>query len=326
MSKRVKKSEVIQFNHAAEVPVVGTDQSILSGLLAEMVEGAEGAEVVEHAEVTGEFEAPAADAEVIESSIDAVIESAIESAAAPVEHHDEALVESAVEAAERRDATEALYAKQSEESEEIVGDGEPPATTQEAIEDPAAAKEAAKAAKKAEAAKKKAEREAAKAAKKAEPKPVRPTSITHKPGALMVAKLGEKWRDIVVFDVTASEHTEAQDAFVERMNDPKAIADKVRDKAIMLLSWIKTGGELNKVMDITFRTLHKDGHLASGEKGNLHLALLAKPFTKGTANSQSNQMFMLLPELKVTVKEKGRMVPNPNSALLPAIYAHLGLA
>lgn len=37
------------------------------------------------------------------------------------------------------------------------------------------------------------------------------------------------------------------------------------------------------------------------------------------------KMFMALPELGLVIKEKGRMVPNPDSTLLPMAYTTLGL-
>jgi hypothetical protein len=75
----------------------------------------------------------------------------------------------------------------------------------------------------------------------------------------------------------------------------------------------------------TFTVLHRDGQITGGMKGNLHLELLAKPYSSGTAASQGNQMFMLLPLIGVCLKEKGKMVPNPHSPLLAMINAGLGL-
>jgi hypothetical protein len=163
-----------------------------------------------------------------------------------------------------------------------------------------------------------------------EPAPPRMTKITHKPGDLLKAKLGAKAGDYLTFsmkdaDLSVDEIIAKQEAFIARMNDNEAIADKVRDKIQMLLTWMATGGNLNVVLNRTLRQLHLDGHLTSGDKGNLHINLLEKPFSPGTARSQGNQMFMVLPELGITTKEKGRMVANPDSALLPIINSLLGL-
>jgi hypothetical protein len=164
-------------------------------------------------------------------------------------------------------------------------------------------------------------------------KPLRPTSVTHKPGDLLVAKLGsDDAAALLVFDDRHDgEQIQAAHAdFIARMNitDSKSehyIADKVRDKAVMLFTWLAKGGALNEVMRRTFTVLHRDQQITGGMKGNLHLELLAKPYSQGTAASQGNQMFMLLPLLGICLKEKGRMVPNPHSPLLAMINATLGL-
>jgi len=164
----------------------------------------------------------------------------------------------------------------------------------------------------------------------AAPKAPRVTSITHSPGDLLMHKLGTAADDILVFDLnhTAEQMTEARAAFIARMNDRDAIADKVREKICMLLVWLQRGGagELNEVLKRSFQVLHKEGKLTSGEKGNLQQNLLSKPYSLGTARSQANQMFMALPELGITIKNKGEMLPNENSPLLSAINAKLGLA
>jgi hypothetical protein len=302
-------------DHLNEGVGSSADDAVIEGILAGMAIEGEG-EVLEEAETQGAV--------------------AVEARAEPIEPaahgEDEALVESAANAADRQD----LYAAQGEGAEFLESAGsDTPQTPPEAVTDPEAAKRAKAEAKKAEKEAKKAEREKKRAETKAKKdaeraaKPPRATSVTHQPGDLLVAKLGGDWREYVVFsnegaaDTLATEA--AQNAFIERMNDRDAIADKVREKAIMLFGWLKAGGELNKVMDITFRVLHRDGELTSGEKGNLTKALLAKPYSKGTANSQANQMFMLLPELGIALKEKGKLTPNPDSALLPMVYSQLGL-
>lgn len=165
-----------------------------------------------------------------------------------------------------------------------------------------------------------------------EPKPLRATSVTHKPGDLLVAKLGtDNAAALLIFDDRhdGEQIQEAHADFIAKMNlgrnESGAIADKVQDKAIMLFTWLAKGGALNEVMRRTFEVLHKDGQITGGAKGNLHLSLLAKPYSPGTAASQGNQMFMLLPLLQITLKEKGRMIPNPHSPLLAMINAGLGL-
>jgi hypothetical protein len=225
---------------------------------------------------------------------------------------------------ERKEASIKLY--EAQKPNEIT-DGVAPATTVEHSENADVTKEKGKkkAAKADGAEKKQKEPKAPK-----EPKELRATSVTHKPGALLKAKLGATANDFLVFslgdiELPVPEMLAKVDAFVARMDDKDAIADKVREKIILLLTWVKNNGKLNTVLERTIRLLVKDGQLTSGDKGNLQTDLLAKPFSTGTARSQSNQMFMALPEVGICLKEKGRMVPNPDSTLLPIIISMLGL-
>lgn len=171
----------------------------------------------------------------------------------------------------------------------------------------------------------------AKKAKKAkepkEPKAPRITSITHKPGDRLVALLGGKeWLQFNKSDDTVAAEKRAED-FIIAMNDRDAIADKVKDKAIMLMTWIASGKDtsaLNEVLLRTFQVLFKDGELTSGKNGNLQTNLLGKPYSPGTAASQANQMFMLLPILGVTKREKGRMIVDDESSIVEVMKMKLG--
>lgn len=209
-------------------------------------------------------------------------------------------IEAAVADIEKAEAREALYEEQDAEIEAT-----PEADKPKAVE-PKAKKE------------KKAK----------EPKAPRVTSLTHKPGDRLIALLGGN-KDALVFaksdDTIAAE--KRAEKFIEDMNDREAIADKVKDKAIMLLTWIVSGKDtsaLNEVLKRSFEVLFKDGELTSGQKGNLQQNLLSKPYSAGTAASQANQMFMLFPILGITTREKGKMVINPDSTIVEAMKLKLG--
>jgi hypothetical protein len=168
------------------------------------------------------------------------------------------------------------------------------------------------------------------------PKPPKPakvpraTSVTHNPGDLLRLHLGSATHLLTLSapDLTLdpAKLTARHDLFIARLNERDAIATKVKEKIAMLLMWLKDGGELNTVLERTLRLLHSAGTLVSGDKGNLELNLLAKPYTIGTARSQANQMFMALPELAICNKVKGSMTANPDSVLWPMIQKKLGLA
>jgi hypothetical protein len=143
----------------------------------------------------------------------------------------------------------------------------------------------------------------------------------------VASKLGDKVSEFLVLEMADAELDEAalkakQETVLAEID---TLAKKVSEKAVQLFGWMRNGGSLNEVMKRTFEVLAKEGELTSGEKGNLQQNLLAKPYSKGTAASQANQMFMLLPMLKVTRREKGRMIANPDSLILAKAKAELGL-
>lgn len=140
--------------------------------------------------------------------------------------------------------------------------------------------------------------------------------------------LGGKVSDFLVLELSdialSSEALKARQDEILGEIDNK-LAKKVGEKAAQLLDWFSKGGKMNEVMRRAFTVLVKDGELTSGDGGNLQNDLLAKPYSMGTARSQANQMFMLFPFFKITVKEKGKMVANPNSVMLAKAKDQLGL-
>jgi hypothetical protein len=252
---------------------------------------------------------------ILASMLEEIIEQDDDTVAviAPVvaEEHE---IAAAVADLEKAEAIEAIYA---EDGTVGITDGEAPLTSADADVKP------------------KKEKKAKVAKEPKEPKAPRATSVTHKAGDLLMFKLGDKAKDFLLFetdDITigAANLNAKIDAFIARMNvldkdSEDYIADKVREKAIMLFTWMKNGGVLNEVLTRTFKVLAKDGELTSGIKGNLQVDLLSKPYSPGTAASQANQMFMLLPLLNITMKEKGKMVANPDSLILMKANAELGL-
>lgn len=170
-----------------------------------------------------------------------------------------------------------------------------------------------------------------------EPKAPRVTYVGNKASDVLKARLGDKTNEMLVLEVEdasldPAELEAKQSELLKLLNtrpgtsDGGATQKKVAEKIVMLFGWLKNGGSLNRVLEITFQTLLKDGEIQSGEKGNLWQALLAKPYSKGTANAQGGQMLQLLPMLKIATRtEKGRLVANPNSIILSAVKAQLGL-
>lgn len=316
MTKQTRSSRkaavVANVNLEAEIamPTVAVADDAILGDLLEQLEAVEGDASITLPDVSDEL-IEAADAG--DGAVDPTAGVALGADAGDAVVTDENLLEEIVGDAERQAQKQALYAEQEGET----ADGSAPETQPEAVEG-----------------KKKGKKASAPKEPK-EPKAPRATLVNTKPGDLLKLKLGAKWSEFLVFSLndattldTLALEAKAQE-FIDKMNDKDAIADKVREKALMLFSWMQKGGgadALNEVMRRAFTVLHESGELTSGDKGNLQLNLLAKPYSIGTARSQANQMFMLFPLLGITVKEKGRMVQNPDSALLPVIKSMLGLA
>lgn len=219
------------------------------------------------------------------------------------ENHSEEVIEAAVADIEKVEAVQALYKEAENEPAIAVAD-----TPQDVAEKPVKAKKA-KVAKEPKA-----------------PKAPRVTSVTHLPGDRLLALLGDTGFLTFSMSDDATTQLARAESFVTAMNTKGAIADKVKEKAIMLMTWIKSGKDvsaLNDVMRRAFTVLIADGELTSGKAGNLQANLLSKPYSAGTSASQANQMFMLFPLLGITQREKGRMIANPDSAILQIMKARI---
>lgn len=322
MSRKNAKPATTVFNMTASVDM-GASAAALNtdALLGDLLDQLGDDDILETLEVAGDDMGAG-------SLVDEVIETAAagevgDDIIASASGDTDALLDEITDAADKSVAKQALYAEQ--DGQPQLGDATPPES------DPATVEDAAKGKGKKGGGRKKKAAEGDEPAAPKEPKALRATSVTHKPGDLLVAKLGAKATDFLTLRLSDAELNEEgmqqrRADFIARMNDSEGVADKVREKIIMLLTWMSKGGALNEVMRRTFTLMHADGELTSGDKGNLQLDLLAKPYSIGTSRSQANQMFCALPELGICLKEKGKMVPNPDSALLPAINAMLGLA
>ncbi|MCL2874731.1 MAG: hypothetical protein FWF12_00255 [Betaproteobacteria bacterium] len=232
---------------------------------------------------------------------------------------DDAAIEAAVAAIEKAEAIQELYSEE--------GDA--------AANEPAFEADVPKPAKAAKEKKAKAPKEP-KPAKEPKAPAVRYNGRRSNTSDVLKARLGEKANEMLILEVEDASLSPAdleakQSELLALLNtrpgsDGASSQQKVAEKVVMLFNWLKNGGTLNRVMDITFRLLIKDGEIQSGEKGNLWTALLAKPYSKGTTSAQGGQMMSMLPMLKIATKgDKGRLIANPNSMVLMAVKAQLGL-
>lgn len=223
----------------------------------------------------------------------------------------------------------------------------PTAETPEAkAEREKAEKEAQKAAKKAErekiaaekkakreeeAAKKKAEREAKKAEREAA-KAAKPKTIhfgSDKVGRIKHT-LGEQLGDYMV--LTMQDAMLTGDDLVAKQNETLEtigkMGSKVKNRAVFLFDFVSgKKKELNEVLERTLRVLARDGKLVSGDKGNLHADLIAKPYAPSAARAMGNNTLNLFRTLKLIQAgtEKQTFVANPDSLLLAKANSLLGL-
>ena len=181
--------------------------------------------------------------------------------------------------------------------------------------------------------------EAASVTPKAEPaKPAKPNTsagtvrpgVSAKTSEKIMFRLGSKAGDFLVLETKDADLDETalkarQEELLKQFDGTSQI--KVREKMVQLFGYLSdANGKLNEVMRRAFTVLIKDGNLISGEKGNLHVDLLAKPYSFGTARAQSGQIFSLFPQLKIVNKtDRGVYTANPDSVILQAMKQRLGL-
>lgn len=158
--------------------------------------------------------------------------------------------------------------------------------------------------------------------------PARPP-VHAKTSEKIAHRLGEKASNFLVLELsdvggTETELAKQQAAIMAQFDAMGQI--KVREKAVQLFGFMSNGGKLNEVMRRAFTVLIKEGQLTSGDKGNLQLDLLKKPYSLGTARAQAGQIFSLFPALKIVNKaDRGIYKANEESTVLAFMKSHLGL-
>ncbi len=78
----------------------------------------------------------------------------------------------------------------------------------------------------------------------------------------------------------------------------ETVQKKVAEKVIILFTYFKNGGNLNKVMRIAFETIITDGYITTGKGGNLYNNLLNAHYSEGTARAQAGQMLQMFPPIE----------------------------
>lgn len=169
--------------------------------------------------------------------------------------------------------------------------------------------------------------------KEVSPNTYRTTYYNSSKSKVLLDRLGGDTSDIVLefsdAELSDEDLAKKQRAFLSLLNnqptvnsDGQTVQKKVAEKVVILFTMFKLKKSWNEVMYRTFKTLLTDGYIQSGEKGNLHAELLAKPYSLGTARAQAGQMMQMLPLLKITKEDgKGRLIPNDESTILARLKA-----
>ncbi|CAG9228546.1 hypothetical protein [Burkholderia vietnamiensis] len=122
------------------------------------------------------------------------------------------------------------------------------------------------------------------------------------------------------------------DALKAKQDETLAIIDamgvKVKNRASLLIDWVS--GKVDKPNEILKRALDvliADNKITTGENGNLHKNLLAKPYSVSAARSMGRNTVTLMEKLKMLIPsgEKGTFVANPESLLLMAALSKHGV-
>lgn len=144
-------------------------------------------------------------------------------------------------------------------------------------------------------------------------------------------RLGDELGDYMVLEISDAELGEAK--LAEKQSETLFILElmnvKEKNRASSLFEFMsEKKPTLNPVIDIAFRTLVADGELKTGDAGNLHVKLLAKPYSMGSARAQGRNTINMMEVLRVIIKsdtDKQTFKANPNSLILMKVKALLGL-
>ena len=97
--------------------------------------------------------------------------------------------------------------------------------------------------------------------------------------------------------------------------------EKVKRKAVQLLTAIESGALTNVPIIEGLRLLKTEGRLTGGKYGNLYTKL-REFYTEGTASAQTNQVITLFKTMRITIETaKSVSMPNPDSLILPKVLA-----
>lgn len=166
---------------------------------------------------------------------------------------------------------------------------------------------------------------AAAATKKTPTPRVRYTDKVERLKARVGDKLGEysvlTTADVPMDDAALGEVMERTMDIIRAMNK------KVGNRGVNFIEWLSgKKASLNNVIERTLKLLQADGHLETGEQGNVMKNLLARPYSLASARAMGGNTIAMLVQLKLIVPmegAKGKFVANPDSLLLASALTRL---
>jgi len=142
------------------------------------------------------------------------------------------------------------------------------------------------------------------------------------------SRLGEKLGDYLVLELNDAELE--GDALKAKQDETLAVIDamsvKVKNRASLLMDFLSgKATKPNEIMKRALDCLAADGKLTTGDKGNLHLNLLTKPYSTAAARSMGRNTLTVMEKTKMIVlSTKGEYLPNPESLFLVMANQKLG--
>lgn len=134
----------------------------------------------------------------------------------------------------------------------------------------------------------------------------------------LATALGDKLDTLLMVDsddlaLPADEQFDKRIALLEKID---GLPKKIGEKATNLFAHVSKGAQLSNYTRIAINFLLANGEMTSKQLKDTYLA---RPYSEGTASSQTTQLMNLLPALGIAKKEAGKLVVNPTSTLFPLL-------
>lgn len=153
---------------------------------------------------------------------------------------------------------------------------------------------------------------------KAKAKTARVSTIGMAKSVALAVTLGDKLEEMLTIDASDLDLSD-EDRFTKRFELLEAIDTlpiKIGEKVANLFSHIAKGAALSNYTAKAIEHLNKEGSITTKSLKDVYLA---RPYTEGTASSQTTQMMKLLPILGIAVRSGNMLVVNEKSLLLPLL-------